>query len=486
MIACWSVIGLIAPCAQEIPAFPGAEGGGMFTTGGRGGTVYYVNTLEDHGRGDPELREGSLRWCLDQEGPKMVLFKIGGTIWLKNTLHIEKGDLTIAGQSAPGDGVTIAGFPVLLRADNVIVRFLRFRMGDLVIPEEKADAADAFGGGKNQDIIIDHCSISWGIDECSSFYDNRNFTMQWCIISESLRLSGHSKGPHGYGAIWGGVQATFHHNLLAHHDSRAPRLGPGSKYAGKDTTDMRNNVIYNWNGNGAYGAEAMHINIVNNYYKAGPATENRVKNRIVALNAKTTERPFPSIKDTWGKYYVDGNVLTASESLSRNNWDAVHIVGDQKEENIRLDSEVRVKGKIYTHDAYTAYQKVLAYAGSSLIRDAVDHRILEETASGTARFQGRSAHNGKGGKWKSNNYPRSGIIDSQQDTNPQSNGDPKGVWPVLEAGVAPYDENRDGVPDEWLEKYYPGKEATDNDEDGYTYLERYLNSLVAHITEGQI
>lgn len=268
---CLSGILLNADIRSQTLAFPGAEGGGMYTSGGRGGRVYYVNTLEDNNVGDELTGEGSLRWCINREGTRTILFKVNGTIRLNGHLYVGNGDLTIAGQSASGDGICIADYPVRIAADNVIVRYLRFRMGDLKITPEEADGADALNGRKNKNVIIDHCSVSWGTDECSSFYDNENFTMQWCIISESLRLSGHSKGPHGYGAIWGGVNATFHHNLLAHHDSRTPRLGPGTKHAGSDVTDVCNNVFYNWNGNGCYGGEAMSVNLMNNYYKRGPA-----------------------------------------------------------------------------------------------------------------------------------------------------------------------------------------------------------------------
>lgn len=469
----------------QLAAFPGAEGGGMYTTGGRGGRVYYVNTLEDNNEGDASLNEGSLRWCLNQAGPRTILFKTGGTIRLKSRLSIDKGDLTIAGQSAPGGGMTLAGFPVFIEANNVMVRFLRIRMGDREISKPEADGADAFGGRKNKNVIIDHCSISWGTDECSSFYDNKNFTMQWCIISESLRLSGHSKGAHGYGAIWGGVQASFHHNLLAHHDSRTPRLGPGALYAGHDTTDMRNNVIYNWNGNGAYGGEAMHVNMVNNYFKAGPGTGSRIKDRIVAFNAKTESRPFPSIKGVWGRYYVSGNVLPHNSRISKDNWEGVLIDGEQPKAAIKLSQPIPLQGQVHTHDAGTAYEKVLAYAGSSLSRDAIDRRIIEETRTGTAGFAGRSKYNGQGGTWKSADYPRKGIIDSQQDLNPDPNEKSWNAWPVLDPGAAIVDGNRDGIPDGWLEQHYPDKSANKLNKEGYTYLEVYLHSLVAQITKGQ-
>jgi hypothetical protein len=479
------VLSISALFAQAVASFPGAEGGGMYTTGGRGGAVYYVNTLEDNEIGDSQTKEGSLRWCINQTEPRTILFKTGGTIYLKSNLSIKNGNLTIAGQSAPGDGICLAGFPVTLSADNVIIRFLRFRMGDRYLSAEKSDGADAFSGRQNTNVILDHCSISWSTDECSSFYDNENFTMQWCIVSESLRLSGHSKGPHGYGAIWGGLRATFHHNLLAHHDSRTPRYGPGAKYAGKDTTDVRNNVFYNWNGNGAYGGEAMHINIINNYYKPGPGTEKRVKNRVVALNASGENGYFKSILGVWGKYYISGNVLDHEPTISTDNWLGVTIQGDQTAAGIKLDKPL-VVGAIHTHDAQTAYEKVLAYAGCSIYRDAIDQRIVQETATGSAQFIGKSIDNGKGGEWKSVNYPRKGIIDSQEDLNPNRKDKDWSAWPILQSGATIVDTDGDGIPDGWLERNHPGKKALDLNEEGYTYLECYLNSLIQHITINQI
>lgn len=506
----------------EVPAFPGAEGFGRLATGGRGGLVYFVNTLEDNTIGNATTHEGSLRWCLSRSGVKTILFKVSGTIFLKTSLSITTPNITIAGQSAPGGGVTLGGSPVTISADNVVLRYLRFRMGDEL--SSNADGADALGARQHKNIIIDHCSMSWSTDECVSIYENENTTVQWCIISESLRLSGHSKGPHGYGGIWGGANASFHHNLMAHHDSRTPRFGPGSTTQLKELVDMRNCVIYNWSGNGCYGAEAMKINIVNNFYKPGPSTPTGSKRaRIVAIDKKTglsSSDGFYPINDVFGQFYIQGNVIDKSTSTSSSdinycniatadNWSygvynqisGTYGITAAQKTALKVDQPFDF-GNVTTHSAALAYQKVMEYAGASLSRDSYDQRIVAETRAGTAAFRGLSPYNGLGSvtypagtvigsttltvattiDWKSTAYPKWGIIDSQKDLKPADAPADWSAWPTLETGTYPIDSNVDGIPDGWLEANYPGKSSNDLNEEGYTLLEVYLNILVSSIT----
>ncbi len=252
----------VADNAEKTPAFPGAEGFGRYVTGGRGGTVYHVTNLNDSG-------EGSLRWALGQKGAKIIVFDVSGTIHLNSALNIT-GNTTVAGQTAPGDGICIADYPVGVKGNNVIVRYMRFRLGNKHVLKDGADGWDALGGMDQERIMIDHCSVSWSIDECCSFLGNKNTTLQWSIVSQSLVNSGHTKGNHGYGGNWGGAGASFHHNLVAHHASRTPRLGPRATTQLDERMDMRNNVIYNFGGNGCYGGEGMKVNIVKTTTNPGP------------------------------------------------------------------------------------------------------------------------------------------------------------------------------------------------------------------------
>ncbi|WP_203558245.1 polysaccharide lyase family 1 protein [Bacteroides sp. 214] len=501
----------IAAVAQT-PAFPGAEGGGMYTTGGRGGTVYYVNTLEDTSTGNSSTKEGSLRWCLNQTGVRTILFKVSGTIMLNSKLSIKNGNVTIAGQTAPGDGICLANHPVEISANNVIIRYLRIRMGDDSVI---SGGADALGGRFFKNVIVDHCSMSWSTDECVSFYNCNYFTLQWCLISESLRLSTHDKGPHGYGGIWGGTDASFHHNFMVHHDSRVPRFGPGANIKPHtETVDHRNNVLYNY-GN-IYGGEAMNINMVNNYYKPGArSSTGTARGRIMSIDK---DKNTGSIRyNIWGQFYIDGNVVDDGKNevncnnATRDNWtygvfnqfpSGYGTVSEAEKAGIKMSEPFVIKGlsgdnvvptTVTTHTAEKAYEKVLEFAGASLRRDSHDLRMVEETQAGTTNFIGLSIYNGYGTNypgmpdvnWKSTGYPKAGIIDSHRDIKP-ANADANWTpWPTLVQETAPTDTNRDGIPDGWLESNYPGKTATDLNEEGYTYLEVYINSLVNHITVNQ-
>lgn len=416
-------------------AFPGAEGFGKYTTGGRGGKVVIVSNLNDSG-------EGSLRQAIKLKEPRIVVFAVSGTIALESPLDINYGDLTIAGQSAPGDGICIKNYPVSIKANNVIVRYVRFRMGD-----EKKIAADAFGANKgNNNIIIDHCSMSWATDECASFYRNSNFTLQWSIISESLNASVHEKGDHGYGGIWGGEGASFHHNLIANHKSRMPRFS-GSKStpnSPKELVDFRNNVIYNWESNNVYGGEKGRYNMVNNYYKPGPATIPSKKNRILEVY-----KPY-------GSFFVEGNCLAGNEKISRNNWQG-GVKGDQPDSAFAKKA-FKVEF-INQQKVGEAYVDVLEKSGASLKRDAVDTRIIEEVRTGISQ-SGKS---------------KNGIIDSQNDV---------GGWPALTSLPANADADQDGMPDSWEKSNNLNpNDASDSSlftlNKQYTNIEMYLNKLIA-------
>ncbi|MDR0542891.1 MAG: pectate lyase [Dysgonamonadaceae bacterium] len=441
---------------DPVLAFPGAEGFGQYTAGGRGGKVLFVDNLNDKG-------PGSLREAIQTQGSRTVVFRVSGTIFLESPLNINNDSITIAGQTAPGDGICIANHPVNVQTNNVIIRYMRFRMGD----REKSQS-DALGGARRKNIIIDHCSMSWSTDECASFYDNENFTLQWCILSESLRNSVHEKGAHGYGGIWGGKKATFHHNLLAHHSSRNPRFC-GARYheSTKETeiADFRNNVIYNWGFNSSYAGENGQYNIVNNYYKPGPATNKNVGHRILEAWQSKDGNGFHD----FGRFYIAGNIMDGAPTVTANNWEGVDYKcfieregvdrSEQKTDSLyqRCSSVRPFEYTIFTrHTAQEAYDAVLLEAGASLVRDIIDQRIMEEVRNGSFTFGDK------------------GMIDSQSQA---------GGWPELLSLPAPVDSDNDGMPDVWedangLDKYDAGDHSAYRLSPVYTNLEMYLNSLI--------
>jgi len=437
--------------AQQL-AFPGAEGYGKHTVGGRGGDVYEVTNLNDSG-------PGSLREAVEASGPRTVVFRVSGTIDLKKSLNIRKPYITIAGQTAPGDGITLKGHSLGLAADEIIVRHLRVRFGD-----ESGEDKDAISGRYVSNIILDHVTASWSVDECVSIYHCENVTVQWCLISESMYKSNHSKGHHGFGGIWGSNHSTYHHNLLAHHSSRNPRFASGC-----GNTDYRNNVLYNWGYNSCYGGEKQqkgnqkfdfsNINMVANYYKPGPATRpGEVSHRIANPSARGSNDK--------GKWYIADNFMVGNASVSANNWDG----GVQPSNPDFKLEEPWPAMAINQQTAEEAYRVVLEEAGATLPkRDAIDTRIVEEVRSGTATYEGASYKEDNDMADKSK---KSGIIDSQADV---------GGWPTLSSTIAPEDTDHDGMPNAWESSH--GLNPNDNEDrnkvadDGFTMLEKYLNSI---------
>lgn len=456
-----------AKSAEQQLAFPGAEGFGRFTQGGRGGKVYRVMNLNDAG-------PGSLREAVEADGPRIVVFDIDGTLRLKSPLQIKNDFITIAGQSAPGGGITLRDFPLQISANEVIVRYIRARLGD----EMKLET-DAVSLGQGRNIVIDHCSVSWSNDETLSVTQRvepglkhlTDVTMQWSIVAESLNDAGHEKGQHGYGSLIQGsygARYSFHHNLWAHHQARMPRIG---NYASIKVdpegiiADFRNNVFYNW-GQGAttdfynwqpgldrgynmdpfYGRpdntsrfaagadlnsnSATHSNFVNNWYQQGSATGGPVAMYIRNANGKTH----------FAGNYVDGKRIKDQFSL---------VVTSQNPVVFKTGKPFNF-GPVKTETAPAAYKRVLASAGASKARDAVDERIVESVRNKTGR-----------------------LINSQKDV---------GGWPEIRAGVAAPDTDGDGMSDAWekshrLDSSNPSDAATVG-KDGYTNIELYLNSLV--------
>ena len=513
----------------QAPAFPGAEGHGRFVTGGRGGKIYHVTNLNDSGT-------GSFREAV-KSGNRIIVFDVAGVIALKSDLKIAD-NITILGQTAPSPGITLRYYTVQPGSNNII-RFIRIRRGQ---EKDINDGADASWQRNKTGIIFDHCSFSWSIDEVASFYDNNNFTMQWCTVAESLTNPGHSKGAHGYGGIWGGKLASFHHNFVAHLMNRGPRFN-GARYGWTGYTsnkeystyqwqntvqaenvDFRNCVMYNAQGTCYGGPGGGQINIVNNYYKAGPShslkgtTLNGLKvdvstgkergsqDRITLVtlsNSGNSDKNHPELYDMTSRYYINGNTTetTKGQKTENKDWtgisydkgipslngeyyspDANNFYGDAvAHTTISGKSCVKIKmdnpaptGQVTTHSAAEAYEKVLAYVGASLYRDEIDARYMEEAKTGTATYKGSIT-----------NSP--GIIDKVSDVNGYTEDN-------FGTGSRPdgFDTDKDGIPDEWEKANgLNPNDASDAltcslDKKGYyTNIEVYANSLVENIMKSE-
>ena len=518
-----------AASMAQAPAFPGAEGHGRYVTGGRGGKIVHVTNLNDSGT-------GSFREAVKSDN-KIIVFDVAGVIALKSDLKFAD-NITILGQTAPSPGITLRYYTVQ-PGNNNIIRFLRIRRG-----QEKNinDGADASWQRNKTGIIFDHCSFSWSIDEVASFYDNNNFTMQWCTVAESLTNPGHSKGAHGYGGIWGGKLASFHHNFVAHLMNRGPRFN-GARYGWTGYTsnkeystykwqnavqaenvDFRNCVMYNAQGTCYGGPGGGQINIVNNYYKAGPShslkgtTLNGLKvdvstgkergsqDRITLVTLSTqsnSDKKHPELYDMTSRYYINGNTTetTKGSKTANKDWkgvsydkgvpslngeyyspDAKNFYGDAvAHTTISGKSCVKIKmdepaptGQVTTHSAAEAYEKVLAYVGASLYRDEIDARYMEEAKTGTATYKGSIT-----------NSP--GIIDKVSDVNGYTEDN-------FGTGTRPadFDTDKDGIADEWEKSNgLNPNDASDAityslDEKGYyTNIEVYANSLVENIMKAE-
>ena len=519
-----------AASMAQAPAFPGAEGHGRYVTGGRGGKIVHVTNLNDSGT-------GSFREAV-KSGNKIIVFDVAGVIALKSDLKFAD-NITILGQTAPSPGITLRYYTVQPGSNNII-RFIRIRRG-----QEKNinDGADASWQRNKTGIIFDHCSFSWSIDEVASFYDNNNFTMQWCTVAESLTNPGHSKGAHGYGGIWGGKLASFHHNFVAHLMNRGPRFN-GARYGWTGYTsnkeystykwqnavqaenvDFRNCVMYNAQGTCYGGPGGGQINIVNNYYKAGPShslkgtTLNGLKvdvstgkergsqDRITLVTLSTqsnSDKNHPELYDMTSRYYINGNTTetTKGSKTTNKDWkgvsydkgvpslngeyyspDANNYYGDAvAHTTISGKSCVKIKmdepaptGQVTTHSAAEAYEKVLAYVGASLYRDEIDARYMEEAKTGTATYKGSIT-----------NSP--GIIDKVSDVKGYTEAN-------FGTGTRPadFDTDKDGIPDEWEKANgLNPNDASDAlltyslDKKGYyTNIEVYANSLVENIMKAE-
>ncbi|MEN8118287.1 MAG: pectate lyase [Bacteroidota bacterium] len=424
----------------NVRAFPGAEGYGAFTKGGRGGDVYHVTNLNDNG-------EGSLRFGIENvNGPRTIIFDVSGTIELKDRLTVAKPYLTIAGQTAPGDGITLKDYPFqIMDTHDVIVRYIRIRLGDENKPENSG--FDAIQTNDVSNIIFDHISASWGIDAIHDLRGEK-FTLQWSVYGECLHNSLHEKGAHAMLASFRDLtdNITLHHNLFHSSRNRHPTLGGGSKTNGNSIVDFRNNVVFNWQGPTNLGECKM--NLINNYYKPGASSNPEVKPMAVKAHDATKSKGFSS-----------GNIFPWNEEWTKDNFSAIEYVlgwgsydSTTREAFVLTEELVFGEDKPETQTAENAYGLVLKNAGASKVRDEVDARIVAGVKDGTNR-----------------------LIDSQKEV---------GGWPELKSFPAPVDTDQDGMPDNWeIENRFnpenPEDRNGDKDKDGFTNLEEYLNSLIA-------
>ena len=451
--------------ASQLLAFSTAEGGGRFASGGRNYDVYVVTSLEDYAREDKPV-EGTLRYGLEEFAkPKkdgghdgaIIVFNVGGVIHLKQKLIINQKNITIAGQTAPGDGITIAGYDTdISNSENLIIRYMRFRPGAANI-FNGGDSMDALWGRDNKTFIIDHCSFSWNTDETLSTYRGQDGTVQWCIISESLTVSGHTKGRHGYGGIFGGDNVVFQYNLIANHTSRNPRIGGGVFGDPKKqnppsiaTVQVSNSILYNWGYNTCYGGGYAWTNYINNYLKPGQGTRDKVKNQIIDAGEKGKR----------GGFYVNGNYLEGNEALSKDNTNGIKKSGDASGDNKTDYATTPYEAEGFNHitlvSAQDCYEPILNKAGATYpYRDAVDARVVYETKTDTGRYINTEDEVG--------GYPTATVTRE-----------------------ADFDKDKDGIPDAWetahgLNPNDASDSAKINPSTGYAYIEEYFNGLVEEV-----
>ncbi|MDB5269434.1 MAG: Por secretion system C-terminal sorting protein [Hymenobacter sp.] len=471
-----------APVQAQQLSFPGVEGAGRFVSGGRGRAATPTTVYEVTGLADTNT-PGTLRYAISQSATvapyRTIVFRVCGTIHLTNRMNIP-ANTTIAGQTAPGDGICVADRQVTVNGNNVIVRFVRFRTGDRY-PQQTGIGMtngngdeDALSSTERKNIVVDHCTMSWSMDEAFTFYGatTDSMTLQWNLISEPLNYSYHFETGdtdyerHGYGGIWGGRRASFHHNLFAHCVSRTPRWN-GTRYGaavGSENCDFRNNVIYNWGtGANAYGGEGGNYNMVNNYYKYGPTTGTSTTNRSRVFGAykQTTAPVLP-----YPQLYIAGNYVDGSPIVTAANWKGVAMNGGSAADTVlsKVTTPFNV-APLNTQTAQAAYAAVLQNVGCVLpVRDALDQRIINDVQT-----RGGAVIDVQGG------FPHGTPIATSQ-----------GAWPVLSCGPAPADSDHDGMTDayETANGLNPNSAADRQTiaANGYTNLENYLNGLVAVAT----